>query len=115
MALDESAVTELTACVNGGVASAPGQFLVWYRPRLRMMVRLRTIAGNQLLAACRRHCRTQGRDARREISPRLGALAHFVACSTSPGGAAVRAELKDTIERALSELDAVDFGGELWK
>ena len=159
MALDESAVNELTTRVNCGDASALGQLLEWYRPRLRMMVRLRmdrllqtrvdpsdvlqetfleassrldeyirnpavplylwlrTIAGDQLLAAYRRHCRTQGRDARREISPCIGALPaansaalaeHFVACSTSPSGVAMQAELKETIERALNELDVVD-------
>src|SRR5262249_26633733 len=111
MALDDSALKELNARVIRGDASALGSLLECYRPRLRMMVRLRmdrflqtrvdasdvlqeafleassrlsefirnpavpfylwlrTITGQQLLAAYRRHCGTQGRDARREISP----------------------------------------------
>jgi RNA polymerase sigma-70 factor (ECF subfamily) len=159
MALDDSTLNELNARVIRGDANALGQLLEWYRPRLRMMVRLRmdrhlqtrvdasdvlqeafleassrldefirnpavpfylwlrTITGQQLLAAYRRHCGTQGRDARREISARSGALpeansgalaAHLVACATSPSGVAMQAELKDRLERALDELDAMD-------
>jgi RNA polymerase sigma-70 factor, ECF subfamily len=78
---------------------------------------LRSITAQQLMAAYRRHCATQGRDVRREISPRLGLLpatdsaaiaAHFVACSTSPSGVAMQAELKDQLEKALNELEGVD-------
>jgi RNA polymerase sigma-70 factor (ECF subfamily) len=159
MALDDSALNELNTRVIRGDASALGQLLECYRPRLRMMVRLRmdrhlqtrvdasdvlqeafleassrldefirnpavpfylwlrTITGQQLLAAYRRHCGTQGRDARRETSPRSGALpeansgalaAHLVACATSPSGVAMQAELKDGLEQALDELDAMD-------
>ena len=86
-------------------------------PAVPFYLWLRTITGQQLLAAYRRHCGTQRRDARREISPRSGALpaansgalaAHLVACSTTPSGAAMQAELKDQLERALDELDAMD-------
>ena len=159
MALDDSALNELNGRVLRGDANALGQLLESYRPRLRMMVRLRmnrllqtrvdasdvlqeafleassrldefirnpavpfylwlrTITGQQLLAAYRRHCGTQGRDARREISQRSGALpeansgalaAHLVACLTSPSGVAMQAELKDRLEQALDELDAMD-------
>jgi RNA polymerase sigma-70 factor (ECF subfamily) len=158
MALDDSALNELNARVIGGDAKALGQLLESYRPRLRMMVRLRmdrllqtrvdasdvlqeafleassrldefirnpavpfylwlrTITGQQLLAAYRRHCGTQGRDARREISrggafpeANSGALAaHLVACATSPSGVAMQGELKDRLEQALDELDAMD-------
>ena len=86
-------------------------------PAVPFYLWLRTITGQQLLAAYRRHCGTQGRDARREISARIGALpaansaalaAHLVACSTSPSGVAMQAELKDCLEKALDELDAMD-------
>jgi RNA polymerase sigma-70 factor (ECF subfamily) len=160
MALDDSALNELNARVIRGDAHALGPLLECYRPRLRMMVRLRmdrllqtrvdasdvlqeafleassrldefirnpavpfylwlrTITGQQLLAAYRRHCGTQGRDARREIPPprggglpeaNSGALAaHLVARLTSPSGVAMQAELKDRLEQALDELDAMD-------
>jgi len=159
MAFDESVLNELNARVIRGDAAALGSLLECYRPRLRMMVRLRmdrflqtrvdasdvlqeafleaasrleefihnpavpfylwlrTITGQQLLAAYRRHCGTKGRDARREVSPRSGALpeansgalaAHLVARATSPSGVAMQAELKDRLEQALDELDAMD-------
>jgi RNA polymerase sigma-70 factor (ECF subfamily) len=159
MALDEAALNDLNARVVRGDASALGSLLECYRPRLRMMVRLRmdrvlqtrvdasdvlqeafleassrleefirnpevpfylwlrTITGQQLLAAYRRHCGTQGRDARREVSPRGGGLpeansgalaAHLVARAISPSGVAMQAELKDRLEQALDELDAMD-------
>jgi RNA polymerase sigma-70 factor (ECF subfamily) len=159
MALDDSALNELNARVIRGDAHALGPLLECYRPRLRMMVRLRmdrllqtrvdasdvlqeafleassrleefirnpavpfylwlrTITGQQLLTAYRRHCGTQGRDARREISLPSGALpeansgalaAQLVACATSPSGVAMQAELKDRLEQALEELDAMD-------
>ena len=86
-------------------------------PSVPFFLWLRSITGQQLMAAYRRHCGTQGRDARREVSPRNGALpaansatlaAHLVACSTSPSGAAMQAELKDRLAKALDELDALD-------
>jgi RNA polymerase sigma-70 factor (ECF subfamily) len=86
-------------------------------PAVPFYLWLRTITGQQLLAAYRRHCGTQGRDARREISPRSSGLpeansgalaAQLVACATSPSGVAMQAELKDRLEHALDELDAMD-------
>ena len=159
MAFDDSALSDLNARVIRGDAQALGPLLEWYRPRLRMMVRLRmdrflqtrvdasdvlqdafleassrlsefsrnpavpfylwlrTITGQQLLAAYRRHCGSQGRDARREIAPHSGGLpeansgalaAQLVATATSPSGVAMQAELKDRLEQALDELDAMD-------
>jgi RNA polymerase sigma-70 factor (ECF subfamily) len=86
-------------------------------PAVPFYLWLRTITGQQLLAAYRRHCGTQGRDARREISPRSSGLpeansgalaAQLVACATSPSGVVMQAELKDRLEHALDELDAMD-------
>ncbi len=86
-------------------------------PAVPFYLWLRTITGQQLMAAYRRHCGAQGRDARREISRCSGALpaansgalaAHLVACAISPSGVAMQAELKDRLEQALDELDAMD-------
>jgi RNA polymerase sigma-70 factor (ECF subfamily) len=86
-------------------------------PAVPFYLWLRTITGQQLVAAYRRHCGTQCRDAHREVSRRSAGLpeansgalaAQLVACATSPSGAAMQAELKDTLEKALDELDAMD-------
>lgn len=85
-------------------------------PEVPLFLWLRRIVGHALWRTHRRHLDTKMRDAGREIhlgshTPEAtsASMAHqFVSDRTSPSGAAVRAETKAAVERALEDLNPRD-------